>query len=302
MNRKVFSCDGSVVAWDAAKADRAVVRKAFGDAGHDSLVPLFDPIACLKEVAGDIVDQSGMKVRGQPITFPQLRRDVIGVTAVREIKGDKRNQYVNLFSIGCDGEDAESFTVRFFDVDPVEAPDIAKNYNQLEQAAKDLWMSHKDWLPAKDLTEALRRLVFRLKGTMVKNTGGFYFLPEANLAEFDKVVTPIEQSESDMKVTTLVYDMQMNQRMFSRLMEGLEDEILYHTQKMQDEVTELAENSKKMRRNGIERRLKDICDWTDKVEYYEKLMGVAMPKLKQAIDDARYAIGVHGLASMGADK
>jgi hypothetical protein len=300
MNRKKLGDDGAVVGWDAAKANREVVRNSFKAAGHDGLVPLFDPIECLKRIVFDLVDTAKMKVRGQPIEPKQLRRDVIGVTAVREIKGDKRNHYKSLFSIGCEGSNADDFTVRFFDVDPVEAPEIAQNYATLEQAAKDLWMAHKEFIPAKDLTEALRRLVFRLKGTMVKNTGGMYFLPEEHLAEFDKVVVPIEQSDTLMTVTTILADLQMNPRLFNRLMEGLKAEILYNTQKMQDEVAALASDSKKMRRNGIERRLKDICDWTDKVEYYEQLMGVAMPTLRSAIDDAKYAIGVHGLASMGA--
>lgn len=300
MIRKKLGDDGAVVSWDAGKANRTVVRQSFKDAGHDALVPLFDPIECLKRVVFDIITQAGMKVRGQPIEPKQLRRDVIGVTAVREVKGDKRNSYKSLFSIGCEGGNEDDFAVRFFDVDPVEAPEIAKHYNELQQAARELWMAHKEFIPAKDLTEALRRLVFRLKGTMVKSTGGQYFLPEEALSEFDKVVVPIEQTDTKLRVTSIICDLQMNERLFRRLMEGLEEEVLYNTQKMQDEVAGLAENSKKMRRNGIERRLKDICDWTDKVEYYEKLMGVAMPKLRQAIDDAKYAIGVHGLASMGA--
>lgn len=302
MIQKKLGDDGCVVAWDAAKALREVVWQAFDTAGHSTLVPLFDPIECLKRVVNDIVTQAGMKVRGQPIEAKQLRRDVIGVTAVREIKGDKRNTYKSLFSIGCEGTDAANFQVKFFDVDPVEAPQIAQHYNALEQAAKELWMLHKDWIPAKDLTEALRRLVFRFKGTMVKKTGGWYFMPEEFLPEFDKVVEPIERSETELQVTTMTSDLKANPRLFRRIFEGLEQEIMYHTQKMQDEVTDLADNSKKMRRNGIERRLADICEWTDKVEYYEELMGVTMPKLRQAIDDAKYAIGVHGLASMGAEK
>lgn len=302
MIRKTLSSDGVCVSWDSAKAERAVVRAAFKAEGHDSLVPLFDPIECLKRVVFDIVDQSKLKVRGQPIEPKQLQRDVIGVTAVREIKGDKRNTYKSLFSIGCEGSNEDDFTVRFFDVDPVEAPQIAQNYSQLERVARDLWMLHKTFIPAKDLTEALRRLVFRFKGTMIKRTGGWYFLPEEFLPEFDKVVQPIESSDTELQVTTLAGDLQANPRFLKRVFEGLEQEIMYHTQKMQDEVAELAGNSKKMRRNGIERRLKDICDWTDKVEYYEKLLGTAMPTLRQAIEDSKYAIGVHGLASMGASE
>lgn len=300
MISKKLGEDGALISWDAAKADRAIVRKSFEAAGYYSLVPLFDPIDCLKRVVGDIVSQAGLKIRGQPIEPKQLRRDVVGVTAVREVKGDRRNSYKSLFSIGCTGDDEDSFQVQFFDVDPVEAPEIAKNYSQLEQAARDLWMAHKEFIPAKDLTEAMRRLVFRLRGTSLKRTGGSYFLPEQNLAEFDKVVVPIENSGTDMEVTSVICDIQMNPRLLKRLMKGLEDEILYNTQQMQDEVAELAGNAKKMRRNGIERRLKDICDWTDKVAYYETLMGIAMPQLRTAIDDAKYAIGVHGLASMGA--
>jgi len=301
MIRKTITDDGVQVYWDSAKAPRSVVRKSFRAAGFDSLVPLFDPVECLKRVAHDIVEVAGLKVRGQPIEPKQLRRDVVGVTAVREIKGAKRNDYRNLFSIGCTGTNADDFEVRFFDVDPVEAPDIAKNLQATEQAAKSLWSGHKDWMPAQDITAAIRGLLFRLHGTMLKKSGGVYFLPEEHLQTFEKVVSPIEQSESDLCVTTCSFDIQANQRMFDRLLAALEAEILEQTSKMNEDIASMSDKSKKMRRNGIERRLSDICRWTEKVEYYEKLMGTTMPKLREAIDTAQYAIGVHGLVSMGAN-
>jgi hypothetical protein len=300
MNHINVSQDGVLIYWDSAKAPRADVRTAFKAIGADSLLPLFDPIECLKAVAKDIVDQSGIKVRGQPIDYRQLRRDVIGISAVREIKGNKRNQYKPLFSLGCEGDSLDNFVVKFFDVDTVECPTIAQHLSSLEQAARDLWMGHKDWLPASDLTEAMRRLVFRLRGTMTKKSGGLYFMFKDALPDFEKVVTRIEQSDTDADFTIASTPIEFNDRMFKSVMKGLEEEILYHTQKMQDEVSTLADGGARMRRNGIERRLKDICEWTDKVEYYEQTMGSSLPKLRQAIEDAKYAIGVHGLASMGS--
>lgn len=300
MNRKQIPDEGSLLWWDSGKAPRDGVKIAFKSVGYDSLVPLFDPIACLKVVADDLVTSAGMKIRGQPIEYRQLRRDVIGVVAVREIKGDKRNAYLPLFSLGCQGTDINNFKVSFFDVDTAQAPEIAQNLQSLEQAASALWDEHKEWLPAKDLTEAVRNLVFRLKGTMLKDSGGLYFLPEEHCAVFEQLATDIEATDTEARFTLGSFPLNANPRLFKRLFEGLEAEVLFETSKMQDEVADLAGNSKKMRRNGIERRMKDICAWTDKVEYYEQMMGVAMPKLKQAIEDAKYAIGVHGLASMGA--
>lgn len=302
MIRKAINNEGCMLWWDAAEAPRLDVRAAFKAVGHDGIVPLFDPIACLKSVADDLVSSAEMKVRGQPIDYRQLRKDVVGITAVREIKGDKRNRYIPLFSLGCRGTDIDSFVVEFFDIDAAEAPEIHKNRADMEQAARELWMTQKDWLPAKDLTEAVRSLVFRLRGTMLKKSGGLYFLPEENVAVFEQVASAIEASDTEAEFTCGSFDFTANKRLFERLFKSLEEEVLYNTSQMQDEIANLAGNSKKMRRNGIERRMKDICEWTDKVEYYEQLMGTSMPTLRQAIEDARYAIGVHGLASMGASE
>lgn len=302
MNTINIANDGVIVFWDSAKAPRDAVMSAFRGVMADSLVPLFDPIECLKAVTKDIVDQAGIKVRGQPIEARQLQRDVIGVSAVREIKGNKRNEYKSLFSLGCRGTSVDDFKVEFFDVDSVEAPAIAQHLPQLEQAANDLWNSHKDWMPAADLTESVRRLVFRLKGLLLKKSGGNYFIPEEHLPTFEAVVGDIEKSETAAEFYICKWPIQFNDRMFNCVIGGLEDEILYHTQQMQDEVAELSDGKKKQRRNGIDRRLKDICAWTDKIEYYEQMLGTTMPKLRQAVEDAKYAIGVHGLASMGASK
>lgn len=300
MNTIKVSQDGVMVFWNSHKAPRQAVKDAFKGIGSDDLLPLFDPIDCLKQVCKDIVDQSGLKVRGQPIEARQLRRDVIGVSAVREIKGEKRNQYRGLFSLGCSGTNIDDFQVSIIDIDSAEAPQIAQHHSQLEKAARELWMVHKDWLPAAQLTESLRRLVFRLKGTMLKESGGLYWIADEFRSTWESVIEDIEKSDTDASFTVAHTPLEFNDRLFKCVMAGLEEEILYHTQQMQDEVAALADDKKKMRRNGIERRLKDIADWTDKVEYYEQLMGVAMPKLRQAIEDAKYAIGVHGLASMGA--
>jgi len=300
MNHKQLCQDGVMIFWDSAKTSRAAVRTAF--ANHDSLLPLFDPIDCLSSVAKDIVKTAGITIRGEPIFYRQLRRDVIAISAVREIKGNKRNQYKPLFSLGCEGDSVDNFTVRFFDVDSVECPTIALHLQHLEAESRNLWLTHKDWMPAKDLTESVRRLIFRLQGTMLKTSGGLYFMFADRMAEFEPVIKVIDDSGSDAAFTTASTPIKFNDRMFRTVIKGLEEEVLLNTQRMQDEVSTLADGGAKMRRNGIERRLKDICDWSDKVEYYEQTLGSSLPKLRQAIEDSKYAIGVHGLAAMGASK
>jgi hypothetical protein len=163
-----------------------------------------------------------------------------------------------------------------------------------------LWIGDKDWMPAKDLTEGMRRLLFRLRGTMLKKSGGLYFLFKDMLPDFEAVVRQVELSDTEAEFTIAHSKIEFDDRMFKCVIKGLEEEVLLHTQKMQDDVSSLADGGAKMRRNGIERRLKDICEWTDKVEYYEQSMNTSLPVLRQAIEDAKYAIGVHGLASMAA--
>lgn len=300
MNHKHMCQDGVLIWWDSAKTSRAAVKTAFQD--HDSLVPLFDPLDCLENVAKDIVKAAGIVVRGEPILYRQLRKDVIAISGVREIKGNKRNQYKPLFSLGCEGDSIDNFKVRFFDVDTAECAPIAQHLTALEAEARNLWLTHKDWVPAKDLTQAVRRLIFRFQGTMPKASGGLYFMFQDRLADLEAVIKVIEDSGSQAAFTTATTPIKFNDRLFNSVIAGLEEEVSLNTQKMRDDVSSLADGGAKMRRNGIERRLKDICDWSDKVEHYEKALGSSLPKLRQAIEDSKYAIGVHGLASMGASK
>lgn len=304
MNRKTISAEGALLWWDAAEVSRDALKAALAAPGKDftGLLPLFDPIACLAKICEDVVDSVNLKVRGQPITYRQLRKDVIGVQAVREVKGDKQNRYDFIFSMIARGENLESLTVGFAKIDPDNAKPVAAKMQQLEQYARQCWLEYSKSITAKQLTAAMRSLLFQLKGTMVKESGGLYFIPEEHADVFEKVATVIETSGSEARFTLGITDLTMNKRMFQRVMEGLEAEILASTQQMQDEIAALAEGKKRMRRNGIERRLQDICEWTEKVEYYEKLMGVAMPKLRDAISQSKYAIGVHGLEALGASE
>lgn len=296
-----FSSDGHLIWWDAAKAPRSGVRSAFQKAGGlEGFVPLFDPIACLKGVCNGIVKKANLTVRGQPIEPRQLARDVYGVTAVREIKGKTRNQFVHLFSVGCTGSDLNNFSVQLWDVDRTEAAMIAANLADYDKFARDLWNEDKDFIPAKQLTESMRRLVFHCNGTMLKGSGGLYFIPDEKIGIFESVAKDIEATGSEAQFTSGKFDTTLNPRLFQRLLDGLNDEIVLATSQMQDEVAELASNSRKMRRNGIERRLNDLQQWRDKIEYYERLMNTSMPHLRQAVDAAKYAIGVHGLESLGA--
>jgi len=300
--KKQISTEGVLLWWDSHEVPRVALKDGLMQAQSTELLPLFDPIACLKKVCDELVTATDMKVRGQPIDYRQLRKDVVGVQAVREIKGDKQNQYDFLFSMIAYGNDLDSLSIRFAKVDPDTAPQIASKMADLEKQAKDLWVAYKDWTPAKDLTDAMRRLVYKVKGVMLKESGGLYFIPEEAAEMFEQVASVIEASDTEAQFTIGVTDLTMNKRMFKKVMQALETEILAETGKFQDEIATLADNSKKMRRNGIERRLKDISDWTAKVEYYEELMGVAMPKLRDAIGQAQYAIGVHGLEALGASE
>lgn len=300
MIRKTISTEGVLLWWDSAEVQRQPLLDSLKGAGFSELMPMFDPVACIKRVCNEVVEAVGMKVRGEPIDYRQLRKDVWGAQAVREIKGTEKNEYDFLFSMIAQGNDLETLTVSFAKIDAANAPEVASRVSDLETLARNWWIEFKDWIPAKDLTDAMRRLVFRLKGTMLKESGGLYFIPEENIAKFEQVCSGIEQSDTEARFTTGLTDLSANPRMFKRVIEGLEAEIMDQTQKMQAEIDHLSTNSKKMRRNGIERRLKDICDWTEKVEYYEKLMGVAMPKLRDAIGEAKYSIGVHGLEALGA--
>jgi hypothetical protein len=303
MIRKSISAEGVLLWWDAHEVSRDGMQAALSVArDFTALLPDFDPIACLSKVCDDIVDAVGIKVRGMPITYRQLRKDVIGVQAVREIKGDKQNEYHFLFSMVARGMDNKNLTVGFAKIDPDGGKKVAEKMRELEQYAQQGWEEYSKFITAKQLTSCLRSLVFHMKGTMLKESGGLYFLPEEHAEAFEKIAGAIEASGSEARFTTGMTDLSMNKRMFQRVMESLESEILAETQQMQDEVAALADGSKRMRKNGIERRLQDICDWTEKVKYYEELMGVAMPKLRGAIGQAKYAIGVHGLEALGASE
>jgi hypothetical protein len=119
---------------------------------------------------------------------------------------------------------------------------------------------------------------------------------------FDQVVSAIEQSDTEAEFTNGLFDTTANPRMMKKIIAGLAEEITLQTSQMRDEVADLANNSGKMRRNGIERRLKDLREWQSKVEYYENLFSTSLPTLRTAINDAQYAVGVHGLEALGASE
>lgn len=145
----------------------------------------------------------------------------------------------------------------------------------------------KGTLPGSSVGSALADIVKHLKGTALRPTGGFYWLPGTELDTY-KAVSDAVQAAVDGEGRADVYYMtlQMCPETARAVRDGLVEEILAATKEIADDV-EGDDTGHKLGARGLETRKKRAIELDEKVQQYEQILGEALPILRQACERAQ---------------
>lgn len=279
VSAKMIATVGCVAFWTAYRVLRQTVVDALKAVGEDTVPPI-DHFDALVETGKNIVDAANLRQRKCPVKHDSLSRSGVGVEFYQTFKGEKQNQREFLFSLAVDD------TNTVFVVQVGLHPALASFFNnpQCDSIINTLYQQHLQYMPSRDVTDALVGLVNRSRGVPMKDTGGVYFIPECSITKVDSVFT--ELNRAGCRCTLLTQDLQNNPELVKQVLEATNDKLVEECSKMTEVMEDILSNDKNPRVNGMKTRMKQLAQFADLCSYYETQFGNNLDASRDAMGKA----------------
>jgi len=285
MTAKMLATTGSVAFWTAYRVLRTTVIAALAKVG-ESQVPPVDHYDALVETGKNIVDAANLRQRKCPIKSDSLSRSGVGVEFYQTFKGDKQNQRESLFSLVVDknGDNDAVGTVRI--VATGTNPSLQSFFAKpnVQTVLQTLYEKHLQYMPSRDVTDALVGLVNRSKGVPMKDTGGVYFIPDVSIAKVDTVFHAL--NAAGCRCTLLIQDLENNTELVKQVLDATNDKLLKEIGDMTDAMQDILDNNKLPRGNGMATRKKQLADFANLAAYYEQQFGANLDAAREGMAKA----------------
>jgi hypothetical protein len=258
---------GAVVFWSAARVLRQKVADAVSRVGITTLPPI-DHYDALVETGKAIVEKCVASKTGCPVKHDSLSRSAVGVEFVQTTKGDKANSREFLFSIGVD----KSNTAFVKQVGNHANVNAVLTHPGAEQALNALYQYHLQFMPSRDVTDSLTGLVMQNRGIRMNDGKGVFFVPDSGLATVDSVFAAM--NGAGCRCTMLLNDLSDNETLCKQVLEATNEQLVESLAAMQEEMSViLSDDKKKPRINGLQTKMKQLAQYTDTLEYYQRMFG-----------------------------
>jgi hypothetical protein len=287
--RKVSS-EGAILFWKATAMQRRFLQAAFDSIGQGHMVPKVDQMHCIREAARTVAQALGLtddcKVDIRPL---QSDRDAIGVEVRQFKKGLKKNLHPFLFSLGV----TKAGGVKVLEVDPDVDALLCGDQDALRDAAQAEFTGALSMVDANKVTMAVVQLIKKMKGVLLRDGGGVYFVTRDNLDPYVQVGGML--SKYGPKLSRVVFSPEMNLDLVKEVCEFFEERLTGHCEEMQAEVKSLYAAGAAPRKNGQSRRVKELMESEQQLKTMAAFFGRPFSKCKSAIASTRAAIGAEGI-------
>jgi hypothetical protein len=262
------------------------LRDALDSVGLGGLAPKASTIpASMKEMLGGFIEAANLKVRGLPIDINPLRSDVKGFEVVQRHPGDTENQHDFMLSVILDESVGRikiaKFNPRYFN--------IGSNQQLIEDKMTAVFFQQLDWYPTPMVSSCISRVVAYLGGVLCRKAGGVYFLPESAMTQFEPLADELEKSQGGVELTITKFELRPGERSYRLVAQSLQAEI--------DEALVAIEEGLKtigrQRANGKESRTAALQAMADKIARYERILGVTLTGLRDAVTKVQGAVDAH---------
>ena len=265
---------GCVAFWVARRVLRQAVVNALKLVGEETVPPV-DHYDALCETGMAVVRAAHLARRGCPVKADSLSRTGVGCEFYQTFKGEKENSREFLFSIGVD-EKGVAFVIKVGVNPALQAFFTDPN---AETVLNQMYQSHLQYMPSRDVTDALVGLVSRNRSIRLKDTGGVYFVPECGIDAVDAVFAAL--NNAGCRCTMLQHDLTDNDTLCRQVLESTNEQLVGSLEQMQDEIRDLLDNDKKPRINGLKSKMKSLAQYADLLDYYQRMFGSNLAQSQQ---------------------
>lgn len=271
---RTIALTGCVAFWTARRVLRQAVINALKSVNYETVPPV-DHYDALAETGMAIVRAANLSRRRSPVRPESLSRTGVGCEFYQTFKGEKQNSREFLFSLGVDAQN------KAFLIHQGVNPALTKFFADpnAESVLNGMYQSNLQYMPSRDVTDALVGLIRTNRSVRLKDTGGVYFVPECGIATVDAVFTAL--NNAGCRCTMLKHDLSDNDELCKQVLESTNEQLMGDLETMQDEIRDILDNDKKPRINGIKSKMKSLAQHADLLEYYQRMFGDNMALAQQ---------------------
>ena len=282
MTARMVATTGCVAFWTAYRVPRQTVVDSLDLIGEENVPPV-DHYDALVETGKEIVKVAKVSQRKCPVKSDSLSRSGVGVEFYQTFKGDKQNEREFLFSLGVAKKDENDAVGQVFVIKVGVNPALATFFGnpQCEGVINALYQHHLEYMPSRDVTDAMVGMIGRNRGIPMKDTGGVYFIPDSSVNKVDTVFNAL--NNAGCRCTMLTQDLENNPELCQQVLDATNDKLVGECEKMTLVMQDILDNEKAPRMNGMTTRMKQLAQFADLCEHYEMQFGTNLAASREAL-------------------
>lgn len=274
---------GGICILNTRTALRDTLQRAADEVDASKFVPTQPPVTTTLRLAmhGVGIGLFG-KRRKQPISVKHI--DGNDFECVRVVPNGDRNEYHHLFSATIDTN--WKVTVLAHNHDATSA--------FVEPALQSAVVQLRDYLPSPIVSRTAVRILQSWKAVPMADGGGVWFLGESHLDKYRRFTDILRDDGRGPLFTLTTFDIDANPETAGDVLSKVRETVKAGVAEIMDDIANatdgFSERSIKVRLGRANRLLSMVNE-------YRQLMGVDMPELTDAIEQAKQAVAVHRLLS-----
>jgi hypothetical protein len=274
---------GGICILNTRTALRDTLQRAADAVDASKFVPTQPPVTTTLRLAmhGVGIGLFG-KRRKQPISSRHI--DGNDFECVRVVPNGDRNEYHHLFSATIDKNWAVTVLAHNHDA----------NSAFVEPALQSAVVQLRDYLPAPIVSRTAVRILQSWKAVPMAEGGGVWFLGESHLDKYRRFADILRDDGRGPLFTLTTFDIDANPETAGDVLSKVRETVKAGVAEIMDDIANatdgFSERSIKVRLGRANRLLSMVNE-------YRQLMGVDMPELTDAIEQAKQAVAVHRLLS-----
>ena len=279
----VTSKSGGICILNTRTTLRDTLQRAADDVNASKFVPTQPPTSTTLRLAmhGVGIGLFG-KQRKQPISVRHI--DGESFECVRVVPNGDRNEYHHLFSASID----KHWHVH------VLAHNHDANGAFVEPALQSAVVQLRDYLPASIVSRVAVRILQSWKAVSMAEGGGVWFVGEGHLDNYRRFAGILRDNGNGPLFTLTTFSIDANPETAGQVIEKVRDTVRAGVDEIMDDVANATDGFSE---HSIKVRLARANRLLSMVSEYRSLMGVDMPELIDAIEQAKQAVAVHRLLS-----
>lgn len=281
----IGSKSGGICIIESRATPRQLMLDATTAAGVQKYVPAEPPQStALREAMGRVARTYYKRIRNQPLVARQVENN--SYECCRVIPQGIKNEHRFLFSA-----EIKDWVVRVLDVNTQEYMTAMALIGALNHTVNEL----RTILPTSVVSRVVVRALQKWNAVPMSENGGVWFIGHDHIEEY-RAMASVLSGKNTARLRLTVFDIDANPETAGDVLDKVRAAVTAGVKELEDDIANatdgFSDRSIKVRLARADRLLATVNE-------YQNLMGIDMPELTAAIEQAKQSVAIHKLLSVG---